>query len=220
MAREIYIFLGPPGSGKGTIADLCIKELGWKQLSTGNLCRKHISEGSEIGKQIDLIIKSGKLIPDKLIFDMVKDWLLKQSEILKPIILDGFPRTVVQAKGLMDLLKNSNLNVVRFVIPDKALISRLLSRLICSNKGCQAGYSAVPGSGLEPKKDMVCNICESPLIRRGDDEIESIKKRIAIYGKHEQDLLDFFSLIGQEVKGIDADKLVSEVFEAFKKKIS
>ncbi len=96
--RSIVIFIGPPGAGKGSLSQLCVKELGWAQLSTGNLCRYHITEQTELGKQIDLAIKSGKLISDGVIVDMVDKALpetFKQSPI---VILDGFPRTVAKHK--------------------------------------------------------------------------------------------------------------------------
>ena len=100
--QNIVIFLGPPGSGKGSLSNLAIKNMGFNQISTGNLCRQHIANATDIGNQIDSIIKSGRLIPDELITSMVFDWLNQRNNGFLPIILDGYPRTVNQAIALND----------------------------------------------------------------------------------------------------------------------
>ena len=102
---NIVIFLGPPGSGKGSLSNLAIKNMGFNQISTGNLCRHHIANATDIGKQIDVIIKAGKLISDELITNMVFDWLGQQVDKFSPIILDGYPRTVNQAIALEAFVK-------------------------------------------------------------------------------------------------------------------
>src|SRR5438105_2140053 len=100
---NIFIFLGPPGSGKGSVSRLCIKDLGWVQLSTGNLCRKHIAKQTEIGKEIDFAIKSGKLVSDDLITNMVLEWFQKDFDDSHTVILDGYPRTIMQAQAFTKL---------------------------------------------------------------------------------------------------------------------
>ena len=102
--KQLVIFLGPPGSGKGSLSQLCVENFGWKQLSTGYLCRKHIKEQTEIGKQIDFLIKSGKLISDKLIIDMVEQWLQESMRQSSFIILDGFPRNIAQAEAFHEII--------------------------------------------------------------------------------------------------------------------
>ena len=92
--ERIVLFVGPPGSGKGTLSQKCVQELGWKQISTGDLCRAHIANETEIGKKIDFAIKSGKLVDDGLISQMVFEWFSEQKNGPHTVILDGYPRTV------------------------------------------------------------------------------------------------------------------------------
>ena len=99
--KKIIVFLGAPGSGKGALSRLCIESFGWKQLSTGNLCRKHVSEGTALGQQIDFALKSGTLVSDDVIIAMGREWIEQEIEGAEGLILDGFPRTVVQATGFL-----------------------------------------------------------------------------------------------------------------------
>lgn len=218
--KQVYIFIGPPGSGKGTLSHLCERKLGWIQLSTGNLCRKHIAEQTEIGKQIDFALKSGKLVSDSLINAMVHDWfnsIIKQED---NIILDGFPRTVGQAEALHDFLKPHleiiDVQVVRFSISDESVISRICGRLVCLNKDCQEVYSLNPGSRM-PAKHMKCDICSSELGRRNDDAVTAVKDRLQTYHKHERDLLGFYARTPFLVKEFMAEMHLEDVFEEFKK---
>ncbi len=219
---NIYVFLGPPGVGKGSLSKLCVEKLGWQQLSTGNLCRMHIANQTDIGKKIDFIIKSGKLVPDDVITEMVSDWLIKNYDSNRTIILDGFPRTVIQAKAIDDLLKEkfpgSKINVVKLIIPEKTVISRLTSRLICGNSKCQAVYSTMT-KALAPKDINVCDKCSCKLIKRQDDNEQSIKERLAVYNEHENELLKYYSK-NQKILDLNVEKNLDEVFEDFKKLIN
>ncbi len=218
--KQVYILIGPPGSGKGTLSHLCERKLGWVQLSTGNLCRKHIAEQTEIGKQIDFALKSGKLVSDSLINAMVHDWfetIIKQED---NIILDGFPRTIVQAQTLHEFLKPHlgyvNVQVVRFSIADESVIARICGRLVCLNKDCQEVYSLNPGSRM-PAKHMKCDVCSSDLGRRNDDAVSAVKDRLQTYHKHEQDLLSFYKQTPFAVKEFKAEMHLEDVFDEFKK---
>lgn len=222
MSRDVYIFIGPPGSGKGSLSALCVNQLGWVQLSTGNLCRQHIAEQTSIGKAIDFAIKSGKLVADDLITDMVLDWFEKQSIWqIKPIILDGYPRTVTQAqafhKALQDTLHGFNVQVVLFDVDDKTVAERIQGRYVCQNKNCQAVYSLIPGALEQPKVAMICDHCSSSLIRRKDDEGSAIYERLAVYHSHVNSLIDFYRKAGVPIRTIDAHMPVHELFDTFKK---
>ena len=105
LVRDIIVFIGPPGSGKGTLSGLCVKELGWVQISTGNLCRKHIADKTKIGQEIDFAIKSGKLVSDNLITDMIIDWFKHVGDQVRTVVLDSYPRTVAQAQALTSFLR-------------------------------------------------------------------------------------------------------------------
>ncbi|MCX5922462.1 MAG: nucleoside monophosphate kinase [Candidatus Dependentiae bacterium] len=218
---DVIILIGPPGAGKGSLANLCIKNLGWKQLSTGNLCRKHIAEQTEIGKQIDFAIKSGKLVSDSLMTGVVDEWLSSQIGRVPAVILDGFPRTVAQAKALGEYLKDKEshlkLTVVKLFISHEKVIARLCNRYICSNIECQAIYSLSTGSTLVPQKEMICDTCGNPLTKRKDDEEEAIVERLQIYRKHEQDLLNFYINAQHAVTECNVERSLNEIFEDFKR---
>ena len=220
MAKNLIVFLGIPGSGKGSLSELCIKELDFKQFSTGDMCRKHIKECTEIGKQIDFAIKNGKLVSDGLIIKMVEDWL--ESEARSDgchIVLDGCPRTVDQADKLIEILKNKfgflKLRVFRLFVSDEEVINRIVNRCICKNKNCQAVYSKLVNSPLASKEEGVCDKCRSELICRKDDTLDAVAERLRIYHKHEQSLIDFFKKMNYEIKEIDASKDIKEVFKCF-----
>lgn len=226
FAKNIFVFIGPPGSGKGSLSNLCVTQLGWVQLSTGNLCRKHILEQTPLGKEIDFAIKSGNLVSDHLITAMVEEWLI--DEMAKPevsaIILDGFPRTAEQAHALDLLLKEQfktvKLHIIRLNIPDEILVNRLSNRVVCQNKDCQAVYSMAEGSLLRPKNDMKCDLCGSPLGRRKDDEMNTVRERLAIYRRHEQALLSYYQKNHEQILSLNVDKPLVKVFEDFKKMVA
>jgi adenylate kinase len=210
--------MGPPGSGKGSLSNLCVQRLGFVQVSTGNLCRKHIAEKTPIGLEIDFAIKSGKLIPDSLIVEMVKEWIAGQTEKNNTLIFDGFPRTVNQAEALEVLLKSDEtlkLHIVRFAISDQAIIHRLSTRYVCGNKDCQVAYSLAHGSLQAPKHHMKCDVCGSDLVRRLDDVDATVKERLNMYYEHEQDLLHFYRVHGYPIHEFNAEKPLEEVFDDF-----
>jgi adenylate kinase len=214
--NNIFIFLGPPGSGKGTVSQELVDRYGWIQLSTGNLCRQHISEQTEIGKKIDFAIKSGKLISDDLIISMVHSWLDEHVKHGTFIILDGFPRTEAQAKELHNLLSTEAfskcaLHIVKFMIDDETLIDRLSSRYICENKECQAVYSLQKDSPFRPQVNLTCDICSSDLVQRPDDNKESVEQRLAVYHKHEQELVDFYEDKNKDIHTIQVDRPVKDI---------
>lgn len=215
--RDIYVFLGPPGAGKGSLSQKCIAELNWRQLSTGMLCRKHIQAQTEFGKQIDFAIKSGKLIDDALIIGMVEQWLADHQNA-QVIILDGFPRTLGQAVALQEFIESKGqfrLNVIQLTISNAVIFDRIAGRLMCQDSECQAVFSGIPGSTQAPKKSSVCDLCGGELTRRSDDQRESIQERLKIYEKHAGSLTDFYHKAGQEIHEINVEKPLEEVFKQF-----
>ena len=222
LPKRIVIFIGLPGSGKGTLSSLCVKKLGWKQLSTGDLCRKHIADQTEIGKRIDFAIKSGKLVSDSIISEMVFDWLVNSFESVGTVIFDGFPRTVVQAELLLNYLKNNfkndecKLSIFRLDVSPQIVKSRVAHRVICSNKECQAGYSNDKSSKYYPQRENICDKCSSPLTRRADDCCDAVDLRLETYLHNEEQLLNFFKTADYEVVGLNADASVDVVFDELK----
>ena len=224
LQEKIFIFIGPPGSGKGSLSNLCIQKFGWKQLSTGNLCRKHVAKETSMGKKIDFAIKSGKLIPDDLITQMIVEWFINQSVNNSAVILDGYPRTVAQARFFNDFIQKNfeapKLQIIKFLIPDDTVVTRLCHRYICQNNDCQVVYSFTSDSLNSSKKLMICDLCSSRLGRRSDDKESTILKRLKIYYKYEKELLNFYRCTGQAIKKVNVNKTLNEVFEDFKQIIN
>ena len=221
--KDIFIFFGPPGAGKGSLSQLLVDKLGWAQFSTGNACRKHIAEKTKIGKEIDFAIKSGKLVSDELVIDMVEDWISNEAPKDKELILDGCPRTIAQAEYLSkiihDKFNDRNIRLIRLTSSDEVLIDRLLNRMICSNKQCQTVYSAIKDSTQISEKKGICDVCGSELVKRSDDTKEAVSERLLIYKQHANDVLGYFASKGKKVEELNAEMPLSAVFSEFKNKI-
>lgn len=212
MSKDIFILVGPPGSGKGSLSRLCVQRLGWHQISTGNLCRQHIANKTEIGNKIDFLIKSGKLIPDELVINMVADWLDVELGISEPAILDGFPRTISQISALHTLLsnyQNIRVHVVKMAINSDTVLKRMLSRIICKNSNCQAIYSELDGN------DCICKECGDALMKRSDDSLESIKTRLSDYSKTEEAMLDEFKKMDYPIIMLNVEQPLENVYKEF-----
>jgi adenylate kinase len=223
VVRDLYIFLGAPGSGKGSLAARCVQEMDWYQLSTGNLCRYHMSAKTPQGLEMDLAIKSGRLVSDDLITGMVFDWLSHDNGV-QPLILDGFPRTLMQAQALDVYLESETEKryrcvVINFDIQDNVVIDRVGARCVCSNKSCQAVYSCLATSPCKPRRDMVCDTCGSSLVRRVDDTRETIQERLAVYKQHAEKILDFYRSKKMKIVTLDASEVAFTVYQLFKKMI-
>lgn len=214
--KEIFIFIGPPGAGKGTLAQLCASRMGWVQCSTGDLCRKHIAEKSSIGQQIDLIIKSGKLISDDLVIEMVEDWLIQNMHAYEKVIFDGFPRTRIQAELLENLLKKPHfshiaISLIKMDLDSETVVKRLMSRLVCGNGACCAVYSATAPVVLPG----LCTECASPLVRRSDDVEFVIRERITTYYAHVNELIAYYEMLGKKVDDLSVVQPIEQVFIQF-----
>jgi adenylate kinase len=218
---RVLSFFGPPGSGKGTVAQRLVKDLGYCMLSTGDLARSHIQDQTELGKAMQVYVGKGELIPDKIITQMVLDWLQEKIKTCSTIILDGFPRTSGQAECLLRELQenkafsNSTFSVVNFELPEEEIVRRISSRSVCENKKCQEVYSELV---KKPKVPGICDICESKVLRRSDDEPEVVRERLRGFAKTKDSLLSAYAQADQEV----ADFVVPEggldvVFQEFLK---
>lgn len=217
--RQLIVFLGAPGSGKGSLSRMCVDNLDWVQLSTGDLCRKHLAEGTALGKQIDFAMKSGTLVSDDLIIDMVIEWLEEQQASGKTIIFDGFPRTVIQAEKFFDIVKarfpQLSVHILELKVPDQEIIERLSSRLICSNKACQKIYSD-RSDALRPKVPGICDVCSSPLVQRSDDNPETVKNRLQIYHRHADGLKQVCAKEGFKVEELNGQLPTQQLFDELK----
>ena len=191
----IIIMLGAPGTGKGTVVGILQEKLGIKQVSTGDIFRKNIQEGTELGKIADSYISKGNLVPDDITIGIVEN-RLKDDDVKDGIILDGFPRTVVQAEALDKILKESGKKVdlvVNLTTPEEEIIERIVNRRVCSNSECKTIYNLQLNP---PKVEGICDKCGSSLVQRKDDNEETVKSRIDNYMKQTSPLVEYYNKQG------------------------
>lgn len=196
----IIVFLGPPGSGKGTQAQELSKVKKWPQLSTGDMLRAAIASGSDLGKKAKSIMDKGNLVTDDIVVGLIRERTL-EKDCKNGFILDGFPRTIPQAKALDEMLaeRKSGIDlIVLFDIADELLVSRLSGRRTCTQ--CGAMYHM---ETLKPKKAGICDKCGSKLIQRADDEEATIKNRLKVYQELTQPLANYYQK-QKKLKRIDA----------------
>ncbi len=188
----IIIMLGAQGTGKGTVAGLISEATGIPQISTGDIFRKNISEKTELGIEADKYISKGELVPDDITVPMVDD-RLSWDDAKEGAILDGFPRTIEQAKKLDEILTKKGKKVdlvINLVTPRDEIIDRMLTRRVCTNPDCKATYNI---KLHPPIKEGICDKCGSPLKQREDDKnADAIKKRLEIYEEKTSPLIDFY----------------------------
>ena len=185
------ILLGAPGAGKGTIAKMLVEKYGIVQISTGDILRQAVKEGTPVGKKAAEYMNTGKLVPDDLIMDIIEE-RIQRSDCAKGFIFDGFPRTVPQAEALEKLLSAKNMTIdaiINLEVPEDVVLKRLASRRTCSNPGCQAIYNI---HTMPPRKEGVCDKCGSPLVQRDDETEEAIRVRLATYYEKTQPLIDYY----------------------------
>lgn len=191
----IIIMLGAPGTGKGTVAGILQEKLGIKQVSTGDIFRKNIKEGTELGKLAEKYIAKGNLVPDDVTVKVVEE-RLNEPDVKNGIILDGFPRTVKQAEELDKILAKKGQKVdkvINLTTPDEEIIERIVNRRVCSNQECKAVYNLILNP---PKKDGVCDKCGSELIVRKDDTEETVRARLKNYFEQTSPLVEYYEKQG------------------------
>ncbi|HHW30172.1 MAG TPA: adenylate kinase [Clostridiaceae bacterium] len=187
------ILLGAPGAGKGTQAAIISKELNLTHISTGDIFRYNIKESTELGKQAKVYIDKGQLVPDELTIRIVVDRLNK-PDCSRGFILDGFPRTVVQAESLDAEMSQKGTPidyVINIEVPDQVVIDRLSGRRVCLE--CHAVYHIVSNPTKTPNK---CDICGAEVIQRSDDREETIRQRLKIYHEQTEPLIAYYSRRG------------------------
>lgn len=191
----VIIMLGAPGTGKGTIAKILSENLNIPQVSTGDIFRKHIKEGTELGKIAESYISKGQLVADDVTIGLVNS-RLDEKDVQEGIILDGFPRTVKQAEALDEMLAKRNKKVdmvINLTTPEEEIIERIVNRRICSNPDCKTVYNIILNP---PKKEGICDVCGHELIQRKDDNVETVKKRLQNYFMQTSPLVEYYEKQG------------------------
>jgi adenylate kinase len=192
MAKRV-VLLGAPGAGKGTQAKMLIDKFKIPQISTGDILRKAVADGTPLGKEAKVIMESGGLVSDKIVLGLVEE-RVKQPDCMNGFILDGFPRNTAQAEALDKLLSSMNmpLTIALTVDVEKGeLMKRLTGRRTC--KSCQQMYNIY---FTPPKKEGVCDKCGGALFQRDDDKEATIKKRLDVYDTQTAPLIDYYNKKG------------------------
>lgn len=203
-----FIFLGPPGAGKGTLAAQVAEEYGIPHISTGDIFRAAIKNQTPLGVKVKAIIDAGGLVSDEITCELV-DERLKKDDCKKGFILDGFPRTIPQAEALEKIC--TDVQVVNFEVNNDLIIARLSNRRVC--KSCGQNYNV---KFLPPKTEGICDKCGGELYTRDDDKLESITHRLEVYREQTEPLINFYRNINK-LTDIDSARDSSLVLVDFKK---
>ena len=203
------LMMGAPGAGKGTQAAKIAKKYGIPQISTGDMFRAAVKEGTPLGKKAQEYMSAGKLVPDEVTIGIVRERLAK-DDCAGGFILDGFPRTVEQADALNEILKaqgRSLSSVINIAVPLEDLIERGVGRRICRN--CGATYHV---KFHAPAKENVCDACGGELYQRADDTAETMQKRLSVYESSTRPLIDYYKQSGIYAE-IDGKQKIEKVTE-------
>ncbi|MCI2062635.1 MAG: adenylate kinase [Eubacteriaceae bacterium] len=204
------ILLGPPGAGKGTQAAKIIENYNIPHISTGDIFRENIKEGTDLGKKAKEYMDKGELVPDSLVIEIALD-RLEKDDCKEGFLLDGFPRTVEQAEALDKFLEGRGGKVDHVLdidVPKEELMVRILGRRVC--KQCGATYN-IPN--MPPKKDGICDVCGGPLMQRADDTRETVENRIEVYNSQTKPLLAYYDKAGN-IAHLDGTTGLENVFNA------
>jgi adenylate kinase len=207
------IMLGAPGAGKGTQAKRISEKYGIPHISTGDIFRANIKNGTELGKKAKTYMDQGLLVPDELVVDLVVD-RFKHDDCVKGYVLDGFPRTIPQAEALDTALQANGDNIdyaINVEVPDSNIVNRMSGRRACLT--CGSTYHIVH---IPPKTDGICDACGGQLILRDDDKPETVLKRLNVYHEQTQPLIEYYTSKGLLIE-VDGTMEMDEVFEAIVK---
>ncbi len=212
ISKKNLIFLGAPGAGKGTGANGLLERESLVHISTGDILRAEIKNGTELGKSASVLMEKGELVPDEIVAGMVKS-RLKQPDCQNGFILDGFPRTIKQAELLEEALNEIGKKidaVIYFDISDDILLKRLTARVSC--KQCGRIYNKI---FVPPKKENICDDCGIELFQRPDDSLETAKDRLKVFYESTQPLIDYYKEkdLLTSIKEVEKEKMIASLFE-------
>lgn len=210
------VFLGAPGSGKGTQAKRLSEALGIPHISTGDMLRDAVSRGTELGKQAEPIMKSGGLVSDDLMIGIIAD-RLKADDAKSGFILDGFPRTVAQAEKLDSILSGNGsdgMRVLYLLVPDEVIVGRIAARRSCPSCGAVFHLENNP-----PKVAGICDSCGAALVARPDDTEEAVRKRLDAFHRQTVPVVDYYRA-KSVIREIDGTTPVETVFEEIRRSVA
>lgn len=209
------VIMGPPGAGKGTQASMIVERYSIPHISTGDIFRKNLKEGTPLGLKAKEYMDKGLLVPDEVVVAIVKDRLM-QEDCKKGFLLDGFPRTVAQANALDEVLEEMDMGldkVINIEVDKDVLVGRAVGRRVCS--GCGATYHV---KFNPPAKPGICDVCGEKVVQRDDDREETVTKRIEVYLEQTLPLIQYYKDKGLLVN-IDGEQEIQRVFEDITKSI-
>lgn len=202
------VLLGPPGSGKGTHGKRLAESLRAPLISTGEILRQAIAEGTRLGLAAQEDVKAGRLVADSTVLGIIET-RLTQTDASEGFILDGFPRTTAQADGLAALLGERKIDrVVNLVVPAETVVNRLKDRWLCGSCGAIYNLSTKP-----PKQEGVCDVCSGALKQRADDRPETVRARLEVYERETAPLVQYYQRLGL-LRNVDAAGPAEKVFAA------
>lgn len=219
----VLIMLGAPGTGKGTVASKLSEKLGIPQVSTGDIFRKAIAEKTAVGVEAEKYISKGLLVPDDVTIKIIEE-RLKDEDVKQGLILDGFPRTTHQAEELDKMLEKAEKDirlVINLETPEEEIIERIVNRRVCSNQACKAVFNTKLNP---PKEEGKCDKCGAELIKRKDDNEETIKSRLKSYYEQTAPIVDYYakkdvlysSQVSEKINKMAVD-VADEVYEMLTK---
>lgn len=200
------VLFGPPGAGKGTQGTVLAEKRGLMKISTGDILRDAVRAGTTLGLEAKKFMDAGELVPDSVILGLVREAI---QDAGSGFIMDGFPRTIAQAEGVDQMLREMDKGVDAVVIlevPDEALVQRLSGRRSCPN--CGAVYNVYFD---KPKQDERCDRCNSELVQRADDRRDTVVRRLEVYKQQTSPIIEYYQQKGADVNFIDGDRDIEAV---------
>ncbi len=205
----IFILIGPPGAGKGTHSDALLRDFPCTKIATGDILRRHIKEGSSVGRRCEEIIGQGRLVDDATLWELLEPELTKLKD--KAVILDGYPRNLAQATQLQEVVASNPIRAVVYIeADDNTLMERLCGRMLCPN--CQSIYHR---KTRVPRQAGLCDNCQAPLVVRPDDELEKVRTRLDIYAAETHPVVNYYQGLGL-LKAVDGSQGIAAVYEQIK----
>jgi adenylate kinase len=207
------IFMGPPGAGKGTQAKLFAKTYHIPQISTGDILRQAVKEGTPLGKKAQIYLEKGELVPDEIMIGIIKD-RLQEGDCQKGWLMDGFPRTIWQAVALDEILRQRGLSldaVINLYLQEEELIKRVSGRRICRN--CGETFHVIFNP---PLQEGICDKCGGPLYQREDDKEDTVRKRLQVYYARTKPLIEYYWEKGSLISIDGGRRTIEDVFKSIR----